>query len=74
MYRSRIESIFNSKNRYIILMDPDDMYLNDNLFLHLNNYNKEQNLDIFINKLMETIKFFFLIKILKLIIINLIKI
>ena len=41
VYRSRIESILNSKSKYIILMDPDDMYLNDNLFLHLNNYNKE---------------------------------
>ena len=46
VYRSRIESILNSKSKYIILMDPDDMYLNENLFLNLFNYNLEKNLDI----------------------------
>ena len=32
VYRSRIESILNSKSEYVLLMDPDDMYLNENLF------------------------------------------
>ena len=46
VYRSRIESILNSKGKNILLMDPDDMYLNENLFLELYNYNKINNLDI----------------------------
>ena len=46
IYRSRIESILNSKGKNILLMDPDDMYLNENLFLELYNYNKINNLDI----------------------------
>jgi len=45
-YRSRMEAIFNSKGEYIILMDPNDMYLNENLFQHLYNYNLKNNLDI----------------------------
>ena len=46
VYRSRIESILNSESKYIILMDPDDLYLNENLFQNLYNYNKNKNLDI----------------------------
>ena len=46
VYRSRIESILNSKSKYIILMDPDDIYLNENLFQNLYNYNRNKNLDI----------------------------
>ena len=46
VYRSRIESIFNSKSEYILLMDPDDMYLNENLFKELYNFNMKYNLDI----------------------------
>lgn len=46
VYRSRIESILNAKGKYIILMDPDDMFLNQNLFKQLFNYNKKANLDI----------------------------
>ena len=46
VYRSRIETIFNSRSKYILLMDPDDMYLNENLFQKINEYNKEKNLDI----------------------------
>ena len=46
VYRSRIETIFNSKSEYILLMDPDDMYLNENLFRELYNYNLKKNLDI----------------------------
>ena len=46
VYRSRIESILNSKSKFILLMDPDDMYMNENLFQDLYNINMEQNLDI----------------------------
>ena len=46
VYRSRIESILNSSSKYILLMDPDDMYLNENLFQKLYDYNKNMNLDI----------------------------
>ena len=35
VYRSRIESILNTKSKYIILMDPDDIYLNEYLFKNL---------------------------------------
>ena len=46
VYRSRMESIINSRSEYILLMDPDDMYLNENLFQELYNYNIQNNLDI----------------------------
>ena len=46
VYRSRIESILNSNSEYILLMDPDDMYLNENLFLDLYNFNIKNNIDI----------------------------
>ena len=46
VYRSRIESILNSKSKFILLMDPDDMYLNINLFKELYFYNMKKNLDI----------------------------
>ena len=46
VYFSRIEAIQNSNSQYIILMDPDDMYLNINLFEELYNYNLRYNLDI----------------------------
>ena len=46
VYRSRVESILNSKGKYIILMDPDDMFLNPNLFKELFKYNIKFNLDI----------------------------
>lgn len=46
VYRSRIEAILSSKSEYIILMDPDDIYLNENLFLELYKYNFKVNLDI----------------------------
>ena len=39
VYKSRIESILEAKGKYIMLMDPDDMYLNDNLFQKLYEYN-----------------------------------
>ena len=46
VYRSRFESILNSRSKYIILMDPDDIYLNGDLLLELYNYNLKNNLDI----------------------------
>ena len=49
VYRSRIETILNSKSKIILLMDPDDMYMNENLFQDLYNINIEQNLDIKFN-------------------------
>ena len=41
-----MESILNAKGKYIILMDPDDMFLNENLFKELYNYNININIDI----------------------------
>ena len=46
VYRSRIEAILNANGEYILLMDPDDMYLNPNLFKEIYNYNLNNNLDI----------------------------
>ena len=46
VYRSRIESILNTKSKFILLMDPDDMYMNENLFQNLYNINIKQNFDI----------------------------
>lgn len=46
VYYSRVEAILNSNGKYIILMDPDDMFLNENLFQELYNYNLNKNLDI----------------------------
>ena len=46
VYYSRVEAILNSNGKYIILMDPDDMFLNENLFKELYNYNLNKNLDI----------------------------
>ena len=45
-YHSRIEAILNAKGKYILLMDPDDMFLNQHLFKNLYKYNLEKNLDI----------------------------
>ena len=46
VYHSRIEAILNARGEYIILMDPDDMFLNPNLFHEINKYNLHKNLDI----------------------------
>ena len=46
VYYSRMESILFAKGQYIILMDPDDLFLNENLFQELYNYNLKYNLDI----------------------------
>ena len=46
LYHSRIESILNSNSKYIIIMDPDDMYMNENLLKQLYNSNLKKNFDI----------------------------
>ena len=46
VYASRTEAILMAKGKYIILMDPDDMFLNGDLFQELYNYNQKYNLDI----------------------------
>ena len=46
VYSSRFEAILNSKGKYILLMDPDDMYLNKNLFYKLFSYYISYNIDI----------------------------
>lgn len=46
VYYSRVEAVLNSNGKYIILMDPDDLFLNENLFQELYNFNLKYNLDI----------------------------
>ena len=46
VYSSRVEAILNAKGEYIIIMDPDDMFLNPGLFENLYNFNLQYNLDI----------------------------
>ena len=46
VYTSRVDGILASRGKYIILMDPDDMFLNPNLLEKLYNYNLNYNLDI----------------------------
>ena len=46
-YHSRVEGVFNSKGKYILFLDPDDMILNPFLFEILYNYYLNFNLDIF---------------------------
>jgi glycosyltransferase involved in cell wall biosynthesis len=46
VFRSRADAVNNSKGNYIILIDPDDMLLNEDLFLELYKYNLKYNLDI----------------------------
>ena len=46
VYRSRTEAILNAKGKYILIMDPDDMFLNKNLFRKLYCYSSIFNLDI----------------------------
>ena len=46
VYYSRMEAILNSNGKFIILMDPDDMFLNENLFKELYEYNLKNNLDV----------------------------
>lgn len=46
VYYSRVEAILNLNEKYIILMDQDDLFLNENLFQELYNFNLKYNLDI----------------------------
>ena len=46
VYHSRIEAILNANGEFILLMDPDDMYMNQDLFQNIFNYNLKNNLDI----------------------------
>ena len=46
VYRSRIDSIINAKGKYIIFLDPDDLFANQNLLKKLYNFNYIYNLDI----------------------------
>ena len=46
VYRSRIESILNTRSNFITLMNPSDMYLNENLFQELYDINLQYNFDI----------------------------
>ena len=38
-----------AKGKYILIMDPDDMFLNENLFKELYNYSSIFNLDIVVS-------------------------
>jgi glycosyltransferase involved in cell wall biosynthesis len=46
IYNSRVDLILNSKGKYIIFLDPDDLFLNPYLFQQLYDFNKNKNLDI----------------------------
>ncbi len=46
LYRGRMEGMLNAKGKYVLLMDPDDMILNEELYQRLYNYNLKLNLDI----------------------------
>lgn len=46
VYSSRVDAILNAKGKYIIVMDPDDMLLNPDLFELLYKYNLKNNFDI----------------------------
>ena len=46
VYCSRKDAILNAFGEFILMMDPDDMFLNKDLFKELYNYNSKYNLDI----------------------------
>lgn len=46
VYASRVDGIINSKGKFLILMDPDDMLLNPNLLENLYEYYLKYNLDM----------------------------
>jgi glycosyltransferase involved in cell wall biosynthesis len=46
VYASRRDAILNSIGQYVLILDPDDMLLNKEIFQALYNYNQEYNLDI----------------------------
>ena len=45
-YHSRVEAVLNSKGKYILFLDSDDMFLDGNLFKELFIFNKNNNYDI----------------------------
>ena len=46
VYASRVDGILNAEGKYIILLDPDDLLMNQDLFQELYNYNLENTFDI----------------------------
>ena len=46
VFASRADGILNAKGKYVLLFDPDDLILNQNLFKELYTYNAYYNLDI----------------------------
>lgn len=46
VYNSRVDGILNSKGKYILFMDSDDMISDQNLFQKIYFFNLEYNLDI----------------------------
>ena len=46
VYASRADSIFNSKGKYILLMDPDDIIFNQGLLQEVYDYYIKYNIDI----------------------------
>jgi len=46
VYSSRKDGILNAKGEFILLIDPDDMLLNRDIFQELYNYNLKYNLDM----------------------------
>ena len=46
IYNSRVNGILNSKGKYILFLDPDDMISNQDLFKKIYFFNLEYNLDI----------------------------
>lgn len=46
VYCSRKDAILNANGEFILMLDPDDMLMNNNLFQELYNYNLKYNLDI----------------------------
>ena len=45
-FASRVDAVLNSNGKYIIFLDPDDLFLNQNLFQQLYAFNLKYNLDI----------------------------
>ena len=46
VFASRADGILNAKGKYILLMDPDDIILNRDIFKNIYSYNIKYNLDI----------------------------
>ena len=46
VYASRADAVLNAKGKYILLMDPDDILMNQYIFQEIYTYNMKYNLDI----------------------------